>query len=48
MKQVSPRDRSRHSWTIGYQPPHLHVRPENKPRTGHIPGTEEHYRYDLD
>ncbi|WP_404962879.1 hypothetical protein [Streptomyces sp. 147326] len=26
----------------------MHVRPENKPRTGHIPGTEEHYRYDLD
>ncbi|MFE7479201.1 putative T7SS-secreted protein [Streptomyces sp. NPDC057552] len=30
----------------GYQPAHIHVRPFDNTRNGHIPGTEEHYYYD--
>jgi RHS repeat-associated protein len=31
---------------IGDQPPHVHVRPFDNPRTGQLPGCEEHYYYD--
>ncbi|WP_223186587.1 RHS repeat-associated core domain-containing protein [Streptomyces sp. CBMA29] len=31
---------------IGDQPPHVHVRPIDNPRTGQVPGCEEHYYYD--
>ncbi|MFE1228100.1 RHS repeat-associated core domain-containing protein [Streptomyces sp. NPDC058745] len=30
----------------GYQPSHVHVRPIDDTRNGHIPGTEKHYYYD--
>jgi hypothetical protein len=32
----------------GDQPPHLHVRPFDNPRTGSLPGVQEHYYYDPD
>ncbi|MFF1410369.1 putative T7SS-secreted protein [Streptomyces sp. NPDC058289] len=32
----------------GYQPAHVHVRPGEDTRNGQIPGTEEHYYYDLE
>ncbi len=34
--------------TPGHQGPHVHVRPYDNTRNGQIPGTEEHYYYDLD
>ncbi len=33
---------------VGDQPPHVHVRPYDKPRNGQLPGCEEHYYYDPD
>ncbi|MFJ9577649.1 putative T7SS-secreted protein [Streptomyces sp. NPDC101191] len=30
----------------GHQPSHVHVRPFDNTRNGHIPGTEKHYYYD--
>ncbi|THJ29930.1 type IV secretion protein Rhs, partial [Lampropedia aestuarii] len=32
---------------IGNQGPHFNVRPTNNPRTGKVPGTKEHYPFDL-
>ncbi|WP_225942260.1 HNH/endonuclease VII fold putative polymorphic toxin [Sporosarcina limicola] len=32
-------------YTKGGQEPHFNVRPADKPRTGKIPGTDEHYPF---